>query len=120
MATPTNKFLEGPNFIPLQSYDDGTVGVLETGPISKIEDCFDHMDLACGFLMVEGDKVMDVSISVADEWWKANRDDCDNAFEVPEYVHKHLHSEVYADIEESRYNARCQSVHEAAFSVRGL
>ena len=117
MSALLDKFLEGPNYIPLQQYDDGSVGVLETGSIDKIEDCFDHMDLACGFLMVEGGKALDVSVSVAEAWWKVNRDDCDNAFDVPTYIHEHLHSQVYSDIEEQRYSVHCQRDHEQGLGV---
>jgi len=113
MSAQIPNYLEGPNFIPLQQYDDGTVGVLETGPIDKIEDCVDHIDDAIGFVMIEGGKSVDVSSKVAELWWAQNRDDCDTMFDVPEYIHEH-YRDAYDDIAASRYEAHCQRAHERA------
>ena len=106
------KYLEGPNYIPLLQYDDGSVGVLETGAITKIEDCVEHIELAIGFISMESGIGHDVSVKVAELWWAANRDDCENMFDVPEFIHEHLHNDVYDDIAARKYNVRCARDHE--------
>ena len=105
-------YLEGPTYLAISRYPDGETWINETKLNATLQDAVEEIDNVSQVLMLEAGRYVDVSVEAAELWWAKNAHDCDSMFDVPQFIHDHIHNQVYAEISASRYSATCQRVHE--------
>lgn len=117
MATAVPNYLEGQTYVPVRKYDEGTY-FDETKAGTTLKDAVSDIDNLVGVALFDGGIVKDVSTEAARLWFELNSDQVDSVFDIPPFIHEHLHNEVYADIQESRYQADAYFAHENSLAGR--
>jgi predicted DCC family thiol-disulfide oxidoreductase YuxK len=106
-------FLDGPTYVPVRMHSE-TAWFDETRASSSLKDAVEDIDNLEAVILIEGGKVIDVSVEAAQLWYTLNRDDIDTVFDIPAFIHEQIHNEVYDDICASRYEANAYADHTRA------
>lgn len=108
--------LEGPTYLAVKRYKDGEELVDETKLNATLQDAIYDLENLVQVVLIEDGKCIDQSLEAAEIWWAKNGHKCETAFDVPNFIHIHMHGQVYDEIAGSRYEANCHRDHEAGRS----
>lgn len=103
-------YLEGPTYVPLRKHGEDT-WFDETRANSSLKDAVEDIDKLEAVILIENGTIIDQSVEAAEMWWALNKHECDTVFDVPNFIHEHIHNQVYDEIAASRYEARCYADH---------
>ena len=102
---------EGPTYIAISRYSNGDTYIDETKLNSSLQDAIQDIEHTHQVVLLEGGRAIDCSVDAAELWWALHGHTCDTTFDVPQFIHDQISSQVYSEIAASRAEAGSYRAH---------